>query len=175
MLKTRRRVGSNASLNLASKKAFQCLAFPSRLLPPSLLLVVASCPKCSGSPLQLKHIHTPTPALRGATLSTLFSPPSRSATTKDGRRDPDAVFGALASTYGWGVHIPTLPSEPAATGKTPATKPATAQKEVAAPAPSTSHQPLPRQLTQAQREQAIVDLSSRYGYASPLAGGRWKM
>lgn len=107
--------------------------------------------------------------------STLFSPPSRSATTKDGRRDPDAVFGALASTYGWGVHVPALPSEPAATGKMPATKPATAQKDVAAPAPSTSHQPLPRQLTQAQREQAIVDLSSRYGYSSPLAGGRWKM
>ncbi|KAI9454066.1 hypothetical protein BJY52DRAFT_1225303 [Lactarius psammicola] len=121
------------------------------------------------------HPYTHPSSSGGNSESTLVSPPSRSATKKDGQRDPDAVFGALASTYGWGVHVPALPSEPAASGKKPAGKPAAAQQDVAAPASSTPHQPLRRQLTQAQREQAIVDLSSRYGYASPLPGGRWRM
>jgi len=111
--------------------------------------------------------------------STIVSPPSQSSTKKDGQRDSDAVFGALASTYGWGgVHVPALPSDPAAPGKskkTPAVKPTAARQDVAAPAPSTPHQPLRRPLTQAEREQAIVDLSSRYGHTSTLPGGRWKM
>jgi len=103
--------------------------------------------------------------------STLVSPPSQSSTKKDGKRDPDAVFGALSST-----HVPALPSDPAAPAKskkTPAVKPAAAQQDAAS---STPNQPLRRPLTQAQREQAIVDLSSRYGgFASPLPGGRWKV
>jgi len=111
--------------------------------------------------------------------STLVSPPGPSPPKSDGQRDPNAVFGALASTYGWGgVHVPALPSDPATTGKskkTPGNKPTTAKQDAAATAPSTPQQPLRRPLTQAQREQAIVDLSSRYGHASLFPGGRGGM
>jgi hypothetical protein len=173
----------------------RCLALPSR--PLHLRLIVASCPKSSRSLFQLKLFPTPILVAWGATPvcprahcqlfddltpnseSTLVTPPGRSSTKKDGQRDPDAVFGALSSTYGWGgVHVPALPSDPAAPSKskkTPAVKSAATQQDAAAPAPSTPHKPLRRPLTQAQREQAIVDLSSRYGHASPLPGGRWKI
>ena len=102
--------------------------------------------------------------------STLVSQPSQSSPRKDGQRDPNAVFGTLSSTYGWGgVHVPALPSD----GKSKKSKPTAAQQDAAAPAPSAPHQPLRRPLTQAQREQAIVDLSSRYGHTSLMPGGRW--
>ncbi|KAI9442981.1 hypothetical protein H4582DRAFT_1921699 [Lactarius indigo] len=175
MLKTRRSVWSNVSLNLTSKQSLP-MSSVSKSTSPSmprrgLLSKMFQKPTSTQT-----HPYTHPSTSARDSESTIVSPPSRGVTRKDEQRDPDAVFGTLSSTYGWGgVHVPALPSEPAATGKMSATKPATTQQDVAAPAPSTSHQPLPRQLTQAQREQAIVDLSSRYGYASPLAGGRWKM
>src|ERR1700761_2444277 len=44
--------------------------------------------------------------------STLVSPSGQSSPRKDEQRDPNAVFGALSSTYGWGgVHVPALPSD----------------------------------------------------------------
>jgi hypothetical protein len=111
--------------------------------------------------------------------STLVSPPTQSSPTKDGQRDPNAVFGNLSSTYGWGrALIPALPSEPATTSeskKAPRLKATAVKQDAAAPISSTPHQPIRRPLTQAQREQAIVDLSSRYGPGSPLPGGRWGM
>ncbi len=111
----------------------------------------------------------PTPNPDSTTL------PSQGSLKKDGQSDPHAVFGALSSKYGWGgVYIPVLPSEPAATGKSTkiAGKHAVAQQDVAAPTPPYRGHSSPafrRQLSQARREQAVVDLSSRYGNARALA------
>ena len=125
----------------------------------------------SGNILETAVVSSP---LTPNTESTLVSP-TRSSPKKDEQHDPNASFGALASTYGWGgAHIPALPSASATTGKSKKKKPSAAQKSAAsaAQAPSAPHQPLRQPLTQAQREQAIVDLSSRY---MTLPGGRGRM
>jgi len=123
------------------------------------------------------HAYSNTSTSARDSQSTLVSPPGQSSPKKGG--DPDAVLGTLASTYGWGgALVPALPSEPATTGKSkkaPRVKPTAVKQDAAAPASSTPHQPIRQPLTQAQREQAIVDLSSRYGHGSPLPGGRWGM
>ncbi|KAI0265677.1 hypothetical protein BC834DRAFT_173732 [Gloeopeniophorella convolvens] len=97
---------------------------------------------------------------------------------KGQQRDPDAAFGSLASTYGWGVGIPApLPSERKDKKKSASKQQVSSASISSASTPSTPYSNAPRQpkLTQAQREQAIVDLTSQYGWASTVPSGRWRL
>ncbi|KAI0298082.1 hypothetical protein B0F90DRAFT_824826 [Multifurca ochricompacta] len=100
--------------------------------------------------------------------------PQRS-TKKGGKPDPDVIFGTLASTYGWGGHVPApLPEK----SKKNASKRSAPPPPPHTPTPTSTSPSPPRQqtLTQAQREQAVADLASRYGWAaSSFPGCRWKM
>ncbi|KAH9972010.1 hypothetical protein BGW80DRAFT_411723 [Lactifluus volemus] len=100
--------------------------------------------------------------------STLVNP--QQLTGKNEKRDFEAAFVTLASTYGWGAPIPApLPSEPTQSRKIARKRPAHPKETPTPPPPSPPSQ---QTFTQAQREQAVVDVMSRYSWASPLPGGR---
>jgi hypothetical protein len=95
------------------------------------------------------------------------------STEKGRQRDFSVAFGTLSSKYGLGAHVPALlPSETMKSKKIMGKQPGEPKDTSTSPSSSSPSAP---KLTQAQREQALVDVMSRYSGASPLPGGRWKI
>jgi len=107
--------------------------------------------------------------------STLVDP--QHSTEKGGQRDFSAASGTPSSKYGRGEHVlAPLPSEPMKSKKVMGKQPGEPKDTSTSPSSlSPASAPSQGKLTQAQREQAVVDVMSTYSWGSPFPGGRWKI